>query len=184
MNALASAGSPPHSPPSPSAAARSWSESTSLLPIAAVRAMSARSFPFNTNGAAAFTASTSNSSGVSTSPSFIVHECFIRRSTCCPLTSNAPAGKCFAAVLASSASPGSTESCDAAADGAIHPAPRMTSASPSRQPPTSRGKTETASSPSPFPSPSATRASNPYAAPPPRSFPRNRVVRLRVVPYE
>ena len=51
-------------------------EPPSTPPDAAVRSINPRSFPFRTNGAAAFTASTSNSSEVSTSPSFVVQLVF------------------------------------------------------------------------------------------------------------
>ena len=89
------------------------------LSTATVLAINGRSLPFSTKGAAAFTASTSSNSGVSISPSFIVHEFFVLKSTCCPLTSSAPSGKCS---LDSSASDAISWSCDIAAEGAIHPA--------------------------------------------------------------
>ena len=101
----------------------------------AVRFMSARNLPFKTNGAAAFTASTSSSSGVSISPSFIVHEFCVRKSTCCPLTSKTFSGKTafvfvFAVVViiadvssaaAYSLSFSRTSSCDCNTDvGTVH----------------------------------------------------------------
>ena len=91
----------------------------------AVAAINARSFPLSTNGAAAFTASTSSSSGVSTSPSFDVQLVFTRKSICCSFTSSAPRGKRRADASASkedvSASEGNTASWLAAALGDSHP---------------------------------------------------------------
>mmetsp|Transcript_1341 Transcript_1341/g.5602 ORF Transcript_1341/g.5602 Transcript_1341/m.5602 type:complete len:204 (+) Transcript_1341:359-970(+) len=114
---------------------RSSSSASAGAPfLVAVSTISARSFPLSTNGAAAFTASTSSNSGVSTSPSFVVQLVFARKSICCSFTSSAPRGnRAFAAAGSDvSTSEGNTASWLAAALGAAHPAKRS-AASVSRE---------------------------------------------------